>query len=137
MIAAVARYGPTVLSQGNQQWLLAWELSGWFASAVLDPCWSPPVQVYKASYEVRANFVFWGLSTATVTRHGEEWYWGSADETAWLRRYLDESGSASWKAFTLNQPGHQTSAEGWRRNTAQPAGSYGELSPTVVSLEVS
>lgn len=42
--AAVALFGEEAESSMSQQWLLAWELSGWFPRPVLDPCFSPPVQ---------------------------------------------------------------------------------------------
>jgi len=40
--AAIALFGSEAEFSMSQQWLLAWELSGWSPRPVLDPCWSPP-----------------------------------------------------------------------------------------------
>lgn len=108
MAAAIATYGPTILRQEFQQWLLAWQVQGGFCEAVLDPCWSPPPDGCQLSYYVDLSVWGYGVVPMTKDAFGRGWT-GTVEispgvEATITSSAVEPTGESEW-LLNYNYPG--------------------------------
>jgi hypothetical protein len=122
--AAIALFGSEAESSMSQQWLLAWELSGWIPRPVLDPCYSPPLEG-----PVPATITFEG-SIDGYGPYSEEYTWNETDQIYVGRDYFNyanievQSGGTFWHV-QIYAPGELYFFDGFKPGSlASPLGAY-------------
>ena len=123
-IDAAQRFGGVADSQAVQQWFTVWQAIGGYARPLLDPCWTPPLPVFRSSYVVTMVVIDGPTFIRSVSRIGESLTWISGDTFAQLIGELREDGLYDWSSGAVAGDPPSIPCDGYLYGTVLPEGNY-------------